>query len=76
MTQTFGFLAEQYSDKQLPLRVLKSNAAYYIGTADDEGPFSRESVEYFRTQAKASKRLKTVPGRKKPRRETPGNGLK
>ncbi|MGR0117841.1 hypothetical protein [Ralstonia pseudosolanacearum] len=57
MTQTYGLLAKQWCNKRLPLRVLKSNAGYYIGTADEDGPCSRESVEYFRTQAKAQQAL-------------------
>jgi|GEM_PF-5384825 hypothetical protein len=35
---------------QLPLCVLKSGAGYYIGTADDAGPVSRESEEYWRSE--------------------------
>lgn len=34
---------------QLPLCVLKSGAGYYIGTACDTGPVSRESEEYWRS---------------------------
>ncbi|CFL24426.1 hypothetical protein [Burkholderia pseudomallei] len=45
--QLVGALAWRYTGKRLPLRVLRSVAGYYIGTADDEGPISRESVEYF-----------------------------
>jgi hypothetical protein len=30
--------------------VLRSAAGHYIGTADDDGPVSRESVEYFPTR--------------------------
>lgn len=33
--------------RQLPLQVLKSAAGYYIGTADEDGPFTRESIEYW-----------------------------
>ncbi|HHQ4216571.1 TPA: hypothetical protein ACSQFT_001567 [Pseudomonas aeruginosa] len=32
---------------KLPLQVLMSNAGFYIGTLDEEGPASRESVEYY-----------------------------
>lgn len=34
---------------QLPLRLLKSAAGYYIGTANEHGPVSRESEEYWRS---------------------------
>nr|WP_080380740.1 hypothetical protein [Burkholderia pseudomallei] len=43
----YGILAWRYTGKRLPLRVLHSVAGYYLGTADDEGPVSRESVEHF-----------------------------
>ncbi|VAW65869.1 FIG00973668: hypothetical protein [hydrothermal vent metagenome] len=43
----------------LPLQVLKSNAGFYIGTADDEGPVSRESTEYYATHEIANNKLNT-----------------
>lgn len=43
----YGELAERYCHVKLPLQVLKSAAGYYLGTWDDEGPCSRESVEYW-----------------------------
>ena len=52
-----GQLARIYTKKVLPLRVLKSAAGYYIGTADDEGPVSRESLEYFSTESRAQNAL-------------------
>jgi hypothetical protein len=42
-----GKLALLYCGLQLRLQVLKSAAGYYIGTADDDGPVSRESEEYW-----------------------------
>lgn len=45
MIHTFGLLAQQYCNIELPLQVLKSNAGFYIGTADDAGPCSREVLE-------------------------------
>lgn len=33
--------------KRLPLQVLRSAAGWYLGTATDEGPYSRESLEYW-----------------------------
>ncbi|CAJ2794328.1 Uncharacterised protein [Burkholderia pseudomallei] len=53
----FGALAWRYTGKRLPLQVLRSVAGYYIGTADDEGPISRESVEYFPTRDLAERAL-------------------
>lgn len=41
-----GQLAAQFGYR-LPLRVLSSAAGYYIGTAQDDGPVTRESLEYF-----------------------------
>jgi len=54
-----GQLAREFCNKRLPLAVLKSNAGFYIGTLDEEGPCSRESVEYFPTQALAIKALES-----------------
>lgn len=42
-----GLLAAQFIGKPLPLQVLRSAAGHYIGTSDEEGPCSRESVEYW-----------------------------
>lgn len=42
-----GEIANQFCGLTLPLQVLKSGAGYYIGTADDSGPVSRESEEYW-----------------------------
>lgn len=33
--------------KVLPLRVLRSHAGYYIGTQSSDGPYTRESEEYW-----------------------------
>lgn len=55
----YGCLALEYCNKRLPLTVLRTSA-YYIGTVDEEGmPCSRESVQYFKTQALAQKALDT-----------------
>ena len=59
LTQQIGQLAAAWCKKELPLQVLKSNAGHYIGTADDDGPCSRESVEYYRTEANAQQALDT-----------------
>lgn len=38
------------SGVRLELKVLQSNAGYYLGTFDEDGPYSRESLEYFPSQ--------------------------
>ena len=53
-----GLLALKYVGERLPLQVLRSAAGYYIGTYDD-GPVSRESVEYFPTDEAARHALET-----------------
>lgn len=52
-----GKLAYEFCNKRLEICVLKSNAGYYIGTADESGPCSRESMEYWPTQDLAAKAL-------------------
>ena len=52
-----GLLAAHVG-KRLPLRVLRSAAGHYLGTYDD-GPVSRESVEYFPTHEAARHALDT-----------------
>lgn len=54
----YGHLARQCGMK-LPLQVLQSNAGYYIGTQTENGPFSRESIEYFRKHGDAESALAT-----------------
>lgn len=54
-----GKLAFEYCGKRLPLQTLKSAAGWYIGTASEDGPCSRESVEYFRSQSQAEDALAT-----------------
>ncbi|THF64828.1 hypothetical protein E6C76_12375 [Pseudothauera nasutitermitis] len=56
---SIGYLALVYADKRLPLQVRQSAAGHYIGTADDDGPVSRESVEYFRSHHAADHALAT-----------------
>ncbi len=48
-----GLLAKEILDLTLELQVLKSAAGWYLGTVDDEGPVSRESLEYFQTESLA-----------------------
>jgi len=54
-----GLLAHAAGGHNLPLQVLQSAAGYYIGTFNDDGPVSRESVEYFPTREAASYALET-----------------
>ena len=54
-----GYLALAYTGKRLSLQVRHSAAGHYIGTADADGPVSRESVSYFRSQQAADRALKT-----------------
>lgn len=53
-----GKLAFDFCHKRLPLEVLKSNAGFYIGTSGEFGPCSRESLEYFPTEAAANDALR------------------
>lgn len=39
------------------VQVLRSGSGWYIGTADEEGPYCRCSVEYYRTKAEAEQEL-------------------
>lgn len=53
-----GQLAYDILGQRLPLKVLRSAAGYYLGTFDDEeGPISRESAEYWATEAEAEAAL-------------------
>jgi hypothetical protein len=53
-----GYLASQCGFDHLELRVCQSAAGYYVGTwCPEEGPVSRESREYYLTQAEAQAAL-------------------
>ena len=54
----YGQLAYEFCGKRLENQVLKSNAGYYIGTCSEDGPCSRESLEYFRKEDEANTALK------------------
>ena len=56
-TPRIGWLAKQWGSKELPLRVMKSPAGFYLGTADNDGPYSRESEEYWGTHQEAAAAL-------------------
>lgn len=67
-----GKLAFEYCAKRLPLQVLRSAAGYYLGTCDEEdGPCSRESVEYWPTEEAAQLALQGAPGETWTQREHP-----
>jgi hypothetical protein len=51
-----GYLASQ-AGYSLELSVLKSQRGFYIGTSKDYFPVSRESVEYWKTEAAAKTAL-------------------
>lgn len=57
--ESIGYVALTYVGKRLSLQVRQSAAGYFIGTADDNGPVSRESVEYFRSYQAAEQVLST-----------------
>ena len=57
--EAIGNLALAYTGKRLPLQVHHSASGHYIGTADEDGPVSRESVEYFRSYQVAADTLAT-----------------
>ncbi|EFB4050133.1 hypothetical protein [Escherichia coli] len=56
MQQLNGILAAQ-AGYTLSLQVFSSVRGYYIGTQCDEGPVSRESVEYYRGHEQAAQAL-------------------
>ncbi|HEI8868324.1 TPA: hypothetical protein SLG40_003886 [Serratia odorifera] len=58
MTILKGILASE-SGFDLTLQVLKSGRGFYIGTANNDGPVSRESEEYFRTHEQAAQALQS-----------------
>lgn len=61
-----GVLALQYCQIELPVKVMRSQAGYYIGTQNEDGaPCSRESVEYWTTHAEATQCLVKVTWRQK-----------
>ncbi|EBP6143861.1 hypothetical protein KOM24_005015 [Salmonella enterica] len=52
-----GLLAAEFAGLSLPLQILRSGAGFYIGTANEMGPVSRESVEYFASAELAERAL-------------------
>lgn len=51
-----GMLAREASYR-LPLQVLRSARGFYLGTANESGPVSRESEEYWVTEGEAKTAL-------------------
>ena len=45
-----GKLAKEICGVELPVKVLETQAGFYLGTEDRGVPFSRESAEYFVTR--------------------------
>lgn len=54
-----GCLAKAFCSLSLPLAVLQSARGFYLGTADQDGPCTRESVQYWPSEADAKKALAT-----------------
>lgn len=52
----YGVLANE-NGKTLELQVLQSYAGFYLGTFTEDGPFTRESQEYWKTEAMAKEAL-------------------
>ncbi|MCY1391814.1 hypothetical protein D3C76_297780 [compost metagenome] len=64
--ESIGYLALAYTGKRLPLCVLRSHAGHYIGTADNGGPVSHESVDYYPSQHDADHALTTGRWQQRP----------
>ena len=58
MTTVCGQLASE-AGYRLPLQALQSANGFYLGTRDEEGPVTRESVEYFPSRDAAEEALAT-----------------
>lgn len=53
-----GYLAQEFGSVSLPLEALRSAAGWYLGTRDSDGaPYSRESVEYWKSRDQAEAAL-------------------
>lgn len=53
----FGYLAYVFCGKRLELQVLQTGAGFYVGTVSEDLPCSRESNEYFPSEALALEAL-------------------
>lgn len=56
-----GQLAYEILGIRLPLEVLPAARGFYLGTANDAGPVSRESLEYYPTIEAAEAALESNP---------------
>lgn len=65
-----GHLANE-AGYRLPLQVLESAVGFYLGTANEEGPVSRESEEYWPTASEAAQALAGAEGETWTQRQTP-----
>jgi len=52
-----GQLAREYGGESLPLQVLQSAAGFYLGTLQDDMPYTRESMEYWPTKDQAERAM-------------------
>lgn len=58
-THTSNGKLAAYCGRSLPIQVLKSAGGFYLGTfVEDEGPFTRESIEYWPKREHAEDALK------------------
>lgn len=64
-THPYGLLATQ-AGFQLRITVLESRAGFYIGTSDDDGPCTRESMEYWPSRDLALAALEAEDWSQKP----------
>lgn len=62
MAETIGKLALLLTGKSLALQVQESERGFFLGTSDENGPVSRESVEYWRKKQSAENALQGTPG--------------
>lgn len=56
-----GQIARQFGGVSLPLEVMRSAAGFYLGTSQDDMPYSRESAEYWPTYEAAEAALDAGP---------------
>lgn len=62
MQNQTGYLAK-LNGKDLSLSVLQSARGFYLGTVDEDGPFTRESEEYWSKATQAEAALREPAGR-------------
>lgn len=52
-SSNYGKVAFDVCGTHLPVTVMKSAAGFYLGTCNDDGPVSRESEEYWKSENQA-----------------------